>query len=204
MIAMMTKRKGERRMNDAAEWIALCYSVPASPSKARVFVWRRLRALGAVTLRPGLAALPNTPRGVREFTSLAGRITELGGESLLLTMDLVDAGEGERLRERFAAEDRRAWQKALDQAAPLLEALRTAPPAERAQLERDLGRRLGRLRGENPLLGQLGELEQTAGSLFEVLRSLPGEFSAMLRGTEPTGRQREPKDHHDNNSGGHR
>ena len=124
-------------MNDAAEWIALCYSVPASPSKARVFVWRRLRALGAVTLRPGLAALPNTPRGVREFTSLAGRITELGGESLLLTMDLVDAGEGERLRERFAAEDRRAWQKALDQAAPLLEALRTAPPAERAQLEAD-------------------------------------------------------------------
>lgn len=191
-------------MNGSAEWIALCYSVPASPSKARVFVWRRLRALGAVALRPGLAALPNTAQGQREFADLAGRIVRFGGESLLLSMDLIDPQESQRLRERFAAEDRRALQKALAQAAPLLERIRTAPPAEREKLERDLGRRLGRLRGKNPFLDQLGELEQTAGSLFEALRGLPGEVSAMLRGEgEPDGSgENGPGRHNDGQAGG--
>ena len=176
-------------MKDSAEWIALSYSVPARPSKARVFVWRRLRALGAVTLRPGLAALPNSAEGKRSFALLAGKIRELGGEPLVLEMDLVDETESERLRARFADAGRRALREAMEEVAPILEKLETAEPAERTQLERSLNKKLGRLQKQsgNPLRDQMAEFEQTAGSLFEALRGIPAEFSAMLRGGDQGG-----------------
>ena len=176
-------------MKDSAEWIALSYSVPASPSKARVFVWRRLRALGAVTLRPGLAALPNSSEGKRSFALLAGKIRELGGEPLVLEMDLVDETESERLRARFADAGRRALREAMEEVAPILEKLETAEPAERTRLERSLNKKLGRLQKQsgNPLRDQMAEFEQTAGSLFEALRGIPAEFSAMLRGGDQGG-----------------
>lgn len=168
-------------MKDHAEWIALCYSVPASPSKARVFVWRRLRSLGAVSIRPGLAALPNSTRGKQLFSSLAEKIRELGGESLLLEMDLVDEDESKRLRARFTAAGKQALQETIDEVAPILEKLETAAPDERARLERSLSKKFVRLRDEaNPLVAQMLEFERTAGSLFGALRSLPAEFSAML------------------------
>ena len=170
-------------MKDSAEWIALSYSVPASPSKARVFVWRRLRALGAVTLRPGLAALPNSSEGKRSFALLAGKIRELGGEPLVLEM------ESARLRARFADAGRRALREAMEEVAAILEKLETAEPAERTQLERSLNKKLGRLQKQsgNPLRDQMAEFEQTAGSLFEALRGIPAEFSAMLRGGDQGG-----------------
>ncbi len=173
-------------MKEHAEWIALCYSVPASPSKARVFVWRRLRALGAQSIRPGLAALPYSGEGETRLSDLAQKIREDGGESLLLEMDLLDGEETARLRERFADAQRRALRETIEQCTPLLERFAQAEPAERAQLARSLYKKLGKLGGReaNPLLTQMSELERTAGSLFETLRGLPAEFSAMLRGGE--------------------
>lgn len=42
-------------------WIALSYHLPSDSSKSRVYLWRKLRELGAENLRPGIAVLPRTP-----------------------------------------------------------------------------------------------------------------------------------------------
>lgn len=171
-------------MNQHPEWIALCYSVPASPSKARVFVWRRLRALGAQTIRPGLAALPHKEEAVERLSELAGKIREIGGESLLLQMDLVDQEESERFRARFADACQRELRETIEEFTPLLQEIQNADPEKRERLERNFRKKLGKLKGrsDNPLRTQMSEFERTAESLFETLRGLPSEFSAMLRG----------------------
>ena len=102
---------------------------------------------------------------------------------------LFSTSESERLRARFADAGRRALREAMEEVAPILEKLETAEPAERTQLERSLNKKLGRLQKQsgNPLRDQMAEFEQTAGSLFEALRGIPAEFSAMLRGGDQGG-----------------
>ena len=71
------------------EWLALSYTVPTSPSKVRVYVWRRLRTIGAQQLRNGLAILPNTKENVELFIDLEKKIIELSGEATLMEMNFV-------------------------------------------------------------------------------------------------------------------
>lgn len=60
-------------------WVLLHYRFPARPSARRVYVWRKLRGLGAVLLQDGVWVLPATPRTREHLTWLAAEITELGG-----------------------------------------------------------------------------------------------------------------------------
>jgi hypothetical protein len=39
-------------------WVLLVYRLPREPSRHRVAVWRKLRDLGALYLKDGVAALP--------------------------------------------------------------------------------------------------------------------------------------------------
>ena len=51
-------------------WIALSYHLPSDSSKSRVYLWRKLRELGAENLRPGIAVLPRTPENLRRMRQL--------------------------------------------------------------------------------------------------------------------------------------
>ena len=84
------------------EWIALSYSVPTSPSKIRVFVWRRLRSIEAQALRPGMAVLPNTSENFTAFSALAEKIREFGGDATIIAMDFTSNAENEDMRYRFS------------------------------------------------------------------------------------------------------
>jgi hypothetical protein len=54
-------------MDAGVRWLLLIHQLPAKPAYARVKVWRRLQALGAVTVKGGLCAARNArdPRGLR-------------------------------------------------------------------------------------------------------------------------------------------
>lgn len=166
------------------EWVSLGYSVPAVPSKARVFVWRRLKALGAQAFRPGMAVLPNTRENIARFEALAERIRQFSGEAQLIEFNFVSAQENLRMRERFSAADIEERRALVAQCSSLLESLSTAcDPRERAALERTLKRTLesGRRRQSGPE----EEFERALAELFGTLRAIPAEFSAMLRGEKP-------------------
>lgn len=166
------------------EWIALVYSVPATPTKARVFVWRKLRALSAQTLRPGLALLPNNKESLVAFEALCQKITEFSGDSVLLEINFVNPSENEKMLKRFTRAGEDAIRANLAECTELLERMnKAADPEVRAAIGKMLNKKLSHFRKSPPgvMKQQAGELEQAVTTLFDTLRGLPAEFSAMLR-----------------------
>src|SRR5262245_9479160 len=77
-------------------WIALTYSLPsAAASSRRVAVWRRLRALGAVSPTGSLYLLPENEENQEALDWLAQEIESGGGEALVLRIEKL-VGDAER------------------------------------------------------------------------------------------------------------
>ena len=47
--------------NTRRVWLGITYTVPAKPSKARVYIWRKLKELGAEYYH-GMAMVPESPK----------------------------------------------------------------------------------------------------------------------------------------------
>lgn len=75
-------------------WLVLVYKVPAVTSRLRAAVWRRLKALGAVYLQHGVAALPWSPVAERALLTLCREIRVSDGVGQLLHCHAL-AGQGE-------------------------------------------------------------------------------------------------------------
>jgi len=77
-------------------YLALSYSLPsAAASSRRVAVWRRLRALGAVSPTGSLYLLPASEENQEALDWLAQEIETAGGEALVLRIEKLD-GDAER------------------------------------------------------------------------------------------------------------
>ena len=82
-------------------WLLLVYRIPRQPTAGRVFVWRKLKQLGAIAVQDAVWVLPNTPRTLEQFQWLAAEITELNGEAVLWQADQIDATGEQALVEKF-------------------------------------------------------------------------------------------------------
>ncbi len=82
-------------------WLLLHYKLPAEPSAPRVYIWRKLKRLGALLVLDSVWVLPDTPRTREQFQWLAAEIIELGGDALLWQGQPALNGPGENLRRQF-------------------------------------------------------------------------------------------------------
>jgi hypothetical protein len=82
-------------------WLLLIYRIPREPTAGRVFVWRKLKQLGAVALQDAVWVLPATPRTREQFQWLAAEISELKGEAVLWEADQLYATDAESIRRQF-------------------------------------------------------------------------------------------------------
>lgn len=82
-------------------WLLLIYRIPREPTAGRVFVWRKLKQLGAIGVQDAAWALPQTPRTQEQLQWLASEITELGGEAVLWEADQMYATDAESLQRQF-------------------------------------------------------------------------------------------------------
>src|SRR5438046_7579576 len=80
-------------------WLLLIHQLPAKPAYARVKVWRRLQALGAVTVKNAVYALPSNEETQEDFAWLAREIGELGGEVLVCEAALNEGLDDRQLTE---------------------------------------------------------------------------------------------------------
>src|SRR5215217_807035 len=62
-------------------WVLLVYRLPREPSRHRVAVWRKLRDLGALYLKDGVAALPEDAVTREQLEWLQLRVREVGGQA---------------------------------------------------------------------------------------------------------------------------
>ncbi len=85
-------------------WLLFLYKVPHEPSSRRVFVWRKLKRLGAVLLHDSAWALPMSPGSLEQFQVLAVEIAAIGGESLLLEAHLAAGDKNQSLAQVLLAQ----------------------------------------------------------------------------------------------------
>ena len=75
---------------ESTRWLLLIHQLPAKPAYARVKIWRRLKGLGAVTVKNSVYALPANAETQEDFAWLVKEIAELGGEAFVCEALLVD------------------------------------------------------------------------------------------------------------------
>src|SRR5881296_642371 len=71
-------------------WLTLLTSLPRTPTRHRVGVWRKLQRMGAVRLRSAGWMLPETPETTELFQWLVQEIQSFRGEATLLRVDRVE------------------------------------------------------------------------------------------------------------------
>lgn len=91
----------------------LVYKIPREPTAGRVYIWRKLKQLGAVLLQDAVWILPATPRTEHQFQWLVTEITEVGGEATLWRSELALADQEEALVEQFQTEVNSSYREIL-------------------------------------------------------------------------------------------
>jgi hypothetical protein len=95
-------------------WLLLTYKLPAEPSARRVYVWRMLKKLGAITIFEAVWALPNSPRTNEQFQWLVAEIQEMGGEAMFWKAKSELASQEEELTCRFTKQIDATYQSILE------------------------------------------------------------------------------------------
>jgi hypothetical protein len=95
------------------DWLLLVYKVPSEPSARRVYVWRKLKRVGAILLHDSAWVLPATSRSREHLQWLSAEIVEMGGEALLWDAAPLITGQSETLRKQFEEQTTSAYQEIL-------------------------------------------------------------------------------------------
>ena len=97
-------------------WLILIYHLPREPSRHRVAVWRKLKALGALYLQDGAAALPEDAVTREQLEWLQLRIQEAGGRATLWEALPNTVAENKDLVEAFRSAREEAYGKMIEDA----------------------------------------------------------------------------------------
>src|SRR5262244_4636922 len=71
-------------------WLTLLMTLPPTPTRHRVRVWRKLQRMGAVRLRGAGWMLPETSETTELFQWLVQEIQSVRGEATLLRVDGIE------------------------------------------------------------------------------------------------------------------
>ncbi len=99
-------------MDPPHTWLLLSYKVPREPTAGRVYVWRKLKQLGAIALQDAFWVLPAAVHTREQFRWLASEISELGGKSTLWESRLLE-GDETHLIEMFTTATDKDYRKIL-------------------------------------------------------------------------------------------
>ena len=82
-------------------WLTLLTTLPPTPTRHRVGVWRKLQRMGAVRLRGAGWILPEIPETTELFQWLVQEIQSVRGEATLLRVDRVETMTEEEIAALF-------------------------------------------------------------------------------------------------------
>ncbi len=135
-----------------APWLLLIHQLPATPAYLRVKVWRRLQALGAVSVKNSVYVLPTSDQTREDFQWLLREIERGGGEGVICEASLVDGLSDQEVRGLF-------------------DAARDVDYAEVTKALRDVAARLNRRGARNQgaeFKPQVAKLRRRLGEISEI------------------------------------
>src|SRR5215213_2037333 len=97
-------------------WLILIYRIPREPSRPRVAVWRKLKALGGLYLQDGAVALPEDAVTREQLEWLQLRVRETGGEASLWEARPATRAEEKALVEAFRSSREEAYASIISEA----------------------------------------------------------------------------------------
>ena len=82
-------------------WLLLHYKLPTKPSALRVYIWRKLKRLGAILLHEAVWVLPDQPRTAEQIQWLTAEIQEMGGEAYSWRASTILGENNESIKQQF-------------------------------------------------------------------------------------------------------
>jgi len=176
-------------------WLTLLMSLPPTPTRHRVGVWRKLRRMGAVKLRGAAWILPETAETTERFQWLVQEIQSFRGEATLLRVDRIEPMTDDQVTALFhkarAAEYHAVVQGCRDAAAQidrLRAARRGSVPQVRSRLDA-LKRELDRIQVIDYLDSATGRRAKAAweatAKRLRAVETLPSAGSRARRVSVP-------------------
>jgi hypothetical protein len=95
-------------------WLVLIYRLPREPSRPRVAVWRKLKALGALYLQDGVVALPEDAVTREQLEWLQVQVREANGDAVLWEAKPTTLRENEELVVAFRSSREEAYRTLID------------------------------------------------------------------------------------------
>ena len=86
------------------EWLLFTYWLPPEPSRKRVFVWRQLNKIGALSLEGGGWVLPKKDPLAAKIAELMHTVEEMGGTANLFSVTHFSDTQEKRTIARFQQE----------------------------------------------------------------------------------------------------
>jgi hypothetical protein len=176
-------------------WLTLLMSLPPTPTRHRVGVWRKLRRMGAVKLRGAAWILPETPETAELFQWLVQEIQSFRGEATLLRVDRIETMSDDQVKalfDRARADEYRVvlqgCRHIVGQIDRLKAAHRGSAPQVRSRLDA-LKRELDRIQAIDYLDSSAGRrakaLWETTAKRLRAIETRPAAGSRVHRGSVP-------------------
>lgn len=83
------------------KWLLLTYKIPSEPSAKRVYIWRKLKRIGALLHQESCWVLPSNPRTQEQLQWLATEILEMGGDATVWEAGSILGTSDETLIQKF-------------------------------------------------------------------------------------------------------
>jgi hypothetical protein len=157
----------------ASRWLLLIHQLPSKPAYFRVKVWRRMQALGAVTVKNAVYVLPAGEQAQEDFEWLLKEILDGGGEGMICEARLIDGLSDENVRELFNVARATDYDAVAQDARALETALRDG-----AVSAAEARGRLVRLRAE---VARIAALDFFGANGRETVEGLLGGIETQLR-----------------------
>jgi hypothetical protein len=161
-------------------WLALLTTLPPTPTRHRVGVWRKLQRMGAVRLRGSAWILPETPETTERFQWLVQEIQSFRGEATLLHVERLGNMTDEQVSALFHKARSAEYQVVMQGCREALAQLDRRKPNHRAAMA---GLR-GKLDGLKRELDRVQSIDYLGTPVGRRARSLWETTAAQLRAVE--------------------
>lgn len=174
-------------MADKRKWIGMGYNLPVNPSKNRVYVWRKLKEVGAVYYKQGVTVLPYQKDKLAFFMKLSEKIREMGGEASIIEISFFDPADERELIRKFIEQSTEEYREMLADCIKLRDELRRSPDQIIAQLKdedtlRKMINRYGRIRARDHFRLPLSrEVEYGMKDIEEILKMSAEDLFLQFR-----------------------
>jgi hypothetical protein len=166
---------GDAPHTETARWLLLIHQLPPKPAYLRVKIWRRLQALGAVTVKNSVYVLPASESAQEDCEWLLKEISAGGGEGLICEARLVDGLSDDDVRGLFNAARTHDYQEISKDARALAAALEGSGTTSS---DTDARSKLARLRAE---LSRVAAIDFFGADGRETTEGLVAGLDAQLR-----------------------